>query len=97
MANVELVIKIDEEIYQEAVESGYSHLYDEVVANAVADGILLPKEYGRLIDVDEVVKEICIEHKVNSIYELPDELRSFVKKYLSEVPTILKTDTGIHD
>lgn len=54
------------------------------------NGTPLPKEYGRLIDVDEVVKEICIEYKANSIYELPDELRFFIKKYLDEAATILK-------
>ena len=89
MADVELVIKIDEEIYQEAIKSGYSHLYDEDVANAVANGTPL-KHHGKLIDADEVVKEICRKHKVNSIYELSDELRTFIKKYLSKAPMILK-------
>lgn len=54
MADIELVIKIPEEIYQEAVKSGYSHLYDEVVANAVADGTILPKGHGRLGDLGKI-------------------------------------------
>ena len=38
---VKLIIEVSKEIYQEAIKSGYSHLYDEEVANAVADGIPL--------------------------------------------------------
>lgn len=39
MADITLVIKIPEEIYEEALKSGYSHLYDECVADAVAHGV----------------------------------------------------------
>lgn len=35
---MKLLIDIPEEIYQEAIKSGYSYMYDEVVANAVAEG-----------------------------------------------------------
>ena len=59
MAYVELVIKLPEEIYSEAIKSGYSHLYDEDVANVVGNGILLPKGHGRIADMDEAIK--CIE------------------------------------
>ena len=38
MAKISIVVNIDEEIYKEAIKSGYSHLYDEEVANAIADG-----------------------------------------------------------
>lgn len=38
---MKLIIDISEEIYQEAIKSGYSYMYDEEVANAVADGIPL--------------------------------------------------------
>ena len=41
---MKIVIDISEKIYREAIESGYSHLYDEEVANAVADGIPLPAD-----------------------------------------------------
>lgn len=35
---MKIVIDIPEEIYQEAKTTGYSHLYDEEVANAVTNG-----------------------------------------------------------
>ena len=63
------------------------------ITNAIVNGTPLPDNHGQLIDADEVVKEICIEYKANSIYELPDELRSFVNKYLNEAPIILKPTT----
>jgi len=98
MADIELVIKIPEktvnEIKDNAMFSG--SISSDIrwdVTSAIANGTPLPEGYGRLIDADEVVKEICIEHKTNSIYELSDELRSFIKKYLIEVPTIFKPTT----
>ena len=39
---MQIVIDIPIEIYEEAIKSGYSHLYDEDVANAVADGTPIP-------------------------------------------------------
>jgi len=96
MADIELVIKIPEEAKQafDCAESndlkGCYYDHGGVIGNAIKEGTLLPKGYGRLIDVDEVVKDICVEYKVNSIYELPNELKSFIKKYLNKAPTILK-------
>lgn len=59
---MQLVIDIPEEIYEEAVKSGYSHLYDEDVANAVANGIPLSNEekYERIVIKlqDEVFEQL---------------------------------------
>lgn len=51
---VELLIKISEEIYEDAIRSGYSHQYDEEVAEAVAKGIKLPKVHGKLVEINSV-------------------------------------------
>ena len=40
---MKLIIDIPDEIYQEAIKSGYSYQYDELVANAVAEGTPIPK------------------------------------------------------
>lgn len=95
MADVELVIKIPEDTVNAIKDNAMvvGSISSDIrwdITNAMVTGTPLPKKYGRLIDADEVVKEICIEHQANSIYELSDELRSFVKKYLNEAPTILK-------
>jgi len=44
---MKVIIDIPEEIYQEAIKSGYSHLYDEEVANAVAEGTPLANDSER--------------------------------------------------
>lgn len=84
---MQIVIDIPEDLYEECTRLGDS---SDILFEAIRKGKILPKEHGSLIDVDEVVKEICIDHKANSIYELSDELRLFIKKYLNEAPTIFK-------
>ena len=51
---MKLIIDISEEIYQEAIKSGYSHLYDEDVANAVADGTPLDDVKA---EISEIAKD----------------------------------------
>ena len=55
MANVELVIKIPEETYEYWKE----HKHEYVLAEAIANGIPLPKGHGRIADMDAAIK--CIE------------------------------------
>ena len=62
-----IVIEIPEEIYQEAIWSGYSHLYDDEVANAVADG----KPLDSVLDEikAEIEKEIITRNSDQYDYE----------------------------
>jgi len=84
MANIELVIKIDEKIIQQA--KNYHDLpYDDYVirvAEAIAKGIPLPKGHGRLIEVNE------------NLYQ---EIRKWVgvgmaSELLDNAPTIVAED-----
>ena len=56
MADIELVIKIDEKTYRD-IKNGkvYSSMRDVPLesVSAIANGTLLPKGHGRLVDVDE--------------------------------------------
>lgn len=57
MANVELVIKIPEDLY-EAYKGRPSMLGDagmDMIAQAISKGKALPKEHGNLVDVDAVI------------------------------------------
>ena len=75
MAKINLVIKINEEIYQDAVNSNYSHLYDEEVASAVADGVQLPKGWDILIHPEEhIFKED------NSLDAMRKEIESIINE-----------------
>lgn len=87
MADIELVIKVDEKIYQEALKSGYSHLYDEEVANAVANGTPLPKGHGKLIDVDDLT---WARHTVNKYGYEEDIVVSWDD--IVDAPTIIEAD-----
>lgn len=76
MADIELVIKIPEEIYihflsrykyQDTNDVGLSE--SEKVGVAVKNGIPLPKGHGALIDVDKIIGKI---HGVKSITAVLD-------------------------
>ena len=61
MADIELVIKIDEEIYQhtrEYVVGGFNIDNDTKLFIAIKNGKPLPKGHGRLIDADALVKKM---------------------------------------
>lgn len=58
MADIELVIKIPEEIIENIKNSGcLSVIYNDEVAKAIISGILLPKGHGRLKDVDKIISD----------------------------------------
>jgi len=54
----EIVIKIPEETYRDVIKNGF--IYDEdgeAICYAIINGIVLPKEHGRLIDADALKKD----------------------------------------
>ena len=59
MANVELVIKLPEEKYNMIKNGTYCGIYDAEVYKAIADGTLLQKGHGGMIDVDAVKCSNC--------------------------------------
>lgn len=61
MANVELVIKIPEDEYQNILHTGKASF---CVVNAIEAGTLLPKGHGRLKDVDYGLKNCKDEHEI---------------------------------
>lgn len=56
---VKLIIEIPKEIYKEALKSGYSHLYDEDVANAVAEGIPLDDVKSEIANIETYERDGC--------------------------------------
>jgi len=49
----------------------------------------LPKGHGRLSDMDELVKNIVKEYGVNSIHELPQDIKMFYDKFINSAPIVL--------
>ena len=68
MASIELVIKIPEEAYKLLQNEGVDWLGAEHILNAVANGIPLPEEHGRLKDVDAFFSKVKAdrEHSFNT-------------------------------
>lgn len=59
MKDIELVIKIPEEVVEYIKNNGcLSVVYNDEVAKAIKNGTPLPKRHGRLIDKDTLIKVI---------------------------------------
>ena len=82
MADIELVIKIDEEEYE------YSKTWELMspIAKAIANGTPLPKGHGRLIDENEI-KRMIEEAKVNS-----EHSKTFAENIIQFALTIIEAD-----
>lgn len=89
---MEVIIDIPEEIYQEAITSGYSYQYDEVVANAVAagtplDDVKVEIEQKAYLDGFEGCAE-CVEKY------LSDENKKRLECLLSALRNSVSVDWG---
>lgn len=91
MADIELVIKISEELY-EAYKGRPPMLGDagiDMIAQSIANSIPLPQGHGRLIDVDYMTKQLLSLPK----NELSAE-DMWAMKVLDLAPTIIEADKG---
>lgn len=61
MAKIELVIKIPEEDYIRISNSNPSYADDFSLYYAIKNGTPLPKGHDKLIDVKDLLEEICLE------------------------------------
>lgn len=71
MADIELVIKIPEEVYRYAKKYNVSSVLAlreiGMCMNAIANGTPLPKGRGRIADIDKVLEEM----KATRTYDIP--------------------------
>lgn len=54
MANIELVIKIPEELYEECKRMGDVR---DILYESIRNGIVLPEGHGRLKDFDKIISD----------------------------------------
>ena len=94
MADVELVIKIPEDVYTRLFDNGIQDneiAVDDVceMARAIRLGAPLPKGHGRLIDADATLKRHCTElcAEKPSCYE-----DCLIYDLLHLAPTIIEAD-----
>ena len=81
MADIELVIKIDEDYY-EIIKHGVEDGSEYKPWTLIAHGTPLPKGHGRLIDADELNK--CIVDRVTMPYVPINKIQ--------DAPTIIEAD-----
>lgn len=93
MADIELVIKIPEELY-EAYKGRPPMLGDagiDMIAQSIANGTPLPKGHGRLI-VEPTEEEIF--KTIGGKNDFADCIREAVKIVFTNAPTIIEADKG---
>jgi hypothetical protein len=93
MADIELVIKLDEELYNYMQKGEYDkHLdkrFDYQIRFAVKDGTPIPKRHGNIIDVNSI-KEISLS---NITYHMVWQPRNDTElKCRIEAPILVKSD-----
>lgn len=92
---MQIVIDIDEGIAQGIIDGendaprNIVRGFQATIADAIKKGTPLPKGHGKLSDMDELVKNIVKEYGVNSIHELPQDIKMFYDKFINSAPTIL--------
>lgn len=95
MADIELVIKLDEEQYEfikqnitmANVKDYPAFLY--AICEHVKDGTPLPKGHGRLIDADKIISEATERMK----YPANHKYMECVIAHMKLAPTIIEADT----
>lgn len=85
MADIELVIKIPEERYNQILDKDY--ILGHYLEIAVRNGTPLPKGHGKLKDENEI-KRMIEEAKVNS-----EHSKTFAENIIKLAPTIIEADT----
>ena len=96
MADIELVIKISEELYKTIKKNGY--IYEEEVED-VALSIIgctpLPKGHGKIVDIGKIDEDRI--DKDNPIIYLTvngEYIEAVSLDYLNNLPTIIEADTA---
>ena len=85
MKEVELVIKIPEEMYAQIIDKNGIDTMLIPYKNIIKDGTPLPKGHGRLIDADALLKDV----RDNSESYFADD---FAHEWVDVAPTIIETD-----
>jgi len=86
VADVELLIKISEALYESVLNETYcGNLYEEL-----KHGTPLPKGHGRLIDADKIR---IVRTPGSAVDENTEIIIGAIKQYINQLPTIIEADT----
>jgi len=90
MADIELVIKIPEDVYKKIVADKYA-IYDKMFYS-IKNGTPLPKGHGRLIDYGYVVD--AIDDWINAEEYRYTNATEYLRKRVANTPTIIEADNA---
>ena len=96
MADIELVVKVLEEIYKasQIIDVKYEDVI-QIPLEVIANGTPLPKGHGRIGDLDELEQRISnfVEHDAKITDEYTVARQRFIVDGIRETPTIIEADT----
>ena len=95
MEDIELVIKIPDKIY-ETIKSDKYGVHQGRIYDIIRNGKVIPKEHGRLGDLDELEQRISrfVERDASITDEYTVARQRFIVDGIRETPTIIKADGG---
>jgi len=86
MSEIELIIKIPEEVYKSIINGKNYISYQEYMEEAIKNGKLLTKGHGRLKDENEI-KQMIEDAKVKN-----ESSKNFAENIIRFAPTIIESD-----
>ncbi len=102
METVDVVIKIPKTTYNNVKKTECIIWGDDAyyIGHAIANGTVLPKGHGRLVDADEMVKILrkseYYQEKRGDFYGV--EVTSRVKNFIEDTDTVIEADKEVeHD
>ena len=99
MADIELIIKMPEEVYESIQDNDYCGISNSDMYNAIVNGTPLPKGHGRLIDADALDRDLE-NAKVNlgdALSEAFDDGLTWASEVTSKLLTIIEADKESED
>lgn len=86
-----LIIKLPKIVYERAVNGDLTDLDTMFICGAVADGKVILKGHGRLIDADKAVRDYA-KYGIPHMYDAVD-----LEAIMNELPTVVESDEDEED
>lgn len=85
MANIELVIKMPEEVYKQFIKDQKQKYVSAMIStDIVANGIPLPKGHGRILDEKDILNTFAYDGQYYDLVDMPE--------YIAGVKEIIEAD-----
>ena len=89
---MKIVINIPEQVYEDCLE--YRDMDNTTIYNAIRNGTPLPKNHGRLIDVN-TLKDSIIMLNLKGDTNITRYEYKIIENVIFKMPTVIKADNNI--